>query len=505
MDGILQSLKQAVPLLVAMGKVDPLIGLLVLPLLTLAWSYCENWVLVWWGGNVLVDRRKKVTIIPNTFFMGSPLPNPVHVRLNWFLEKKIEETGEPVLSQTNVEYIRTGTRIDPDGRMLSLNLMRPVYDTVSCNDIVIFHNGKEVTIRHGSPKNASEDTKNTDSKKTSKVGEVCDTNLVDPKSHLILLCEDLKVIKSFISHINTLHEDWVKNAVFKPTSYSLKGVSWNSNSIAVKRSRDKLFLDQKVEDLIFGPLESFVKSETFCGDFGCNYKIGFLFYGVPGCGKTSTAYTISQEYKMGLYKLNLNMIENAIQLKSAVTNIPNGSVVVFDDIDCVKITHSREDKKGNEKDTEKSKTEELADGLNEFVKSQSSANLTLADVLDVLDGNEHLYGCIIVFTSNHPEKLDKALIRPGRIDHQIRFGPADFALMERITRVFYERTGIDKEVISTVIEDLKKKLPSDFEIAQANLINTFLMRFKSDIDGFFKNMISNFAPEGGNKPSGSDV
>ena len=48
--------------------------------------------------------------------------------------------------------------------------------------------------------------------------------------------------------------------------------------------------------------------------------------------------------------------------------------------------------------------------------------LTLAGLLEVLDGVMEMDGRMLVITTNFPEKLDKALIRPGRIDMNIKFG-----------------------------------------------------------------------------------
>merc|ERR1712004_264221 len=49
--------------------------------------------------------------------------------------------------------------------------------------------------------------------------------------------------------------------------------------------------------------------------------------------------------------------------------------------------------------------------------------LTLANLLEVLDGVMEMEGRMLVITTNYPEKLDKALIRPGRIDMKVNFGP----------------------------------------------------------------------------------
>ena len=53
---------------------------------------------------------------------------------------------------------------------------------------------------------------------------------------------------------------------------------------------------------------------------------------------------------------------------------------------------------------------------------KDSDELNLAGLLNVLDGVVDTPERILVMTSNHPERLDPALVRPGRIDRKILLG-----------------------------------------------------------------------------------
>ena len=57
-----------------------------------------------------------------------------------------------------------------------------------------------------------------------------------------------------------------------------------------------------------------------------------------------------------------------------------------------------------------------------IMKDSEEKKLTLADLLEVFDGVMEMKGRIMVITTNHPEKLDPALIRPGRVDVNVQFG-----------------------------------------------------------------------------------
>merc|ERR1712151_1051684 len=64
-------------------------------------------------------------------------------------------------------------------------------------------------------------------------------------------------------------------------------------------------------------------------------------------------------------------------------------------------------------------------GKGEKDKEEDPDALSLSGLLNVLDGVVDSPGRILVMTSNHPEKLDPALIRPGRINKRLHLGYMD--------------------------------------------------------------------------------
>ncbi|KAJ0391119.1 hypothetical protein P43SY_012099 [Pythium insidiosum] len=62
----------------------------------------------------------------------------------------------------------------------------------------------------------------------------------------------------------------------------------------------------------------------------------------------------------------------------------------------------------------------------------SSDKLNLSGLLNVLDGVIDCPGRIVIMTTNHPEKLDPALIRPGRVNKKLLLSympPSQIVLM----------------------------------------------------------------------------
>ena len=66
--------------------------------------------------------------------------------------------------------------------------------------------------------------------------------------------------------------------------------------------------------------------------------------------------------------------------------------------------------------------------------------LTLAGILEVLDGVMEMDGRMLVMTTNYPERLDEELIRPGRIDMKINFGKCTKECLIQMYEHFYEDT-----------------------------------------------------------------
>ncbi len=159
-------------------------------------------------------------------------------------------------------------------------------------------------------------------------------------------------------------------------------------------------------------------------------KLGLLLHGLPGCGKSSVIKAISTYTGRHIISVKLSLIKSDMELmdilfgntiiaryneNNHVETVPREErVYVFEDIDADdKVVHQRPQqteppsiKEVTPKDIAKSVVEKA---------SKYFKTLTLSGLLNALDGVLELNKAIIVMTTNHVEKLDKALIRPGRI------------------------------------------------------------------------------------------
>lgn len=172
----------------------------------------------------------------------------------------------------------------------------------------------------------------------------------------------------------------------------------------------------------------FRKSKQRYEQLGVPYHRGYLFYGPPGTGKTSLVSALAAHFGLSIYVINLAEF-NDRSLMSAVNQVPANSVLLFEDIDCMRGSQPRE---GVDLGGAKSGTTTLT-----TKESASTNGVTLSGLLNVLDGFHAPSGVLFVMTTNHCEKLDRALLRQGRIDHKLFLGKASDQQKTELYRRFF--------------------------------------------------------------------
>jgi chaperone BCS1 len=213
------------------------------------------------------------------------------------------------------------------------------------------------------------------------------------------------------------------------------------------KSFDNVFFPQK-EDLM-RRLDFFKDSKVWYKNRGIPYTMGLMLYGVPGCGKTSTIKAIANYTQRHIVSVPLNRIKTCKELLSIFyeeqinhMNIPlSKRLYVLEDIDCSELKDIVRDRSSESNDESKDSDQDSGNGggindeetqnflnllkgpktkVGDFLKEKKQ--LTLAGILEVLDGVMEMDGRMLVITTNYPDRLDAALIRPGRIDVKLEFG-----------------------------------------------------------------------------------
>lgn len=198
-----------------------------------------------------------------------------------------------------------------------------------------------------------------------------------------------------------------------------RGVSWESRSqpwesVAFKHPStfETLAIDPARKVQIMADLQAFAKGEEFYRKTGRAWKRGYLLYGPPGTGKSSMIAAMANFLGYDLYDLELTEVQTNAELRKLLIRTTKKSIIVIEDIDCSLNLTNRSKKRQNDL-----KRDSGTPGKPE----EQSSSMTLSGLLNFTDG---LWSCcgderIFVFTTNHIERLDPALLRSGRMDLRI--------------------------------------------------------------------------------------
>ena len=206
--------------------------------------------------------------------------------------------------------------------------------------------------------------------------------------------------------------------------------SWEDMSFD-PRSLDSVILPADIKDKIVADLNKFLADKDWYRSVGMPYHRSYLFHGPPGTGKTSFLLGLAAHFKMNAYLLKLSGMGDS-GLLAAVQSTDSNSMIILEDVDCLVSKRNNVVKEDEMKEAK----------YGEDVKSL--LGVTLSGLLNALDGIETPPGSLFFLTTNCIEKLDDALLRPGRIDVKEFIGPATVGQkIEMYKRFFLTSTEKD--------------------------------------------------------------
>ena len=179
-------------------------------------------------------------------------------------------------------------------------------------------------------------------------------------------------------------------------------------------ANQKIFLSKVVDAKINEDVRKFKNRKEWYEANGIPWKLTFLFHGETGTGKSALITHIANLLNYPIYRVNLSIVPIG-ELSTLIAGIPGGSVLAFEDFDD-------------------------SDGLNS--RQATDENLAkmkgrLTEFLNVFRGILEVNGLVTILTTNHIEKLDKAILSPGRIDSLIEIKPMEFDQVEHFFQHFY--------------------------------------------------------------------
>lgn len=230
-------------------------------------------------------------------------------------------------------------------------------------------------------------------------------------------------LMSFVDEIVTCHHKKLGTA----SNLYVYDDGWTSVQAYSPRLLDSVILKPGEKEYLLQDIEKFRASRERYRRLGVPYHRGYLLYGPPGTGKTSLVSGIAARCGMSIYVVNLTEF-NDRTLKYAMNNVPESSMILFEDIDCMRTGHRRSDPAA---------PSDRQVAISDKKDSSGQSGVTLSGLLNVLDGFQAPENVVFVMTTNQVEMLDPALLRPGRIDYKLFMGDATDSQRVELYRSFF--------------------------------------------------------------------
>lgn len=212
--------------------------------------------------------------------------------------------------------------------------------------------------------------------------------------------------------------------------YQFSYGDWTPLASVCRRPLDSVVLPVGTMEQITGAVLKFRENHKWYADRGVPWRIGILLAGIPGSGKSSTVIAIASHFQLSVHLIDLKSVDDNGLLR-AISLLPSNAIVLLEDIDCIfegRVTTAKEDAKC----------------------------ATFTGLLNALDGVAAGEGRIVCLTTNCVEKLDAALLRPGRVDLRIDFGVPAIEQKRRLFDRFFPGDSSDKFVDEPSLDSMAK-------------------------------------------------
>src|SRR5882762_4266418 len=263
-----------------------------------------------------------------------------------------------------------------------------------------------------------------------------DTRGWTPKRHESLTFRTIgrkqRFLRQFVDEIVECHEKGVgvRSCLFVHDEY------WSRVQGYTPRLLDSVILQPGEKERLIQDIEQFKASKQRYRSLGVPYHRGYLLYGPPGTGKTSLVSALAARFGMSIYALSLTEFNDKTLMK-AMNDVGPNSLILFEDIDCMKSGKARVS-------PDEWARRQMTKSSNEKKDPMDRFGVTLSGLLNALDGFSAPENVLFMMTSNRIEALDPALLRPGRIDYRLYLGKAtDAQKMELYRRFFPDASAFD--------------------------------------------------------------
>ncbi len=198
-------------------------------------------------------------------------------------------------------------------------------------------------------------------------------------------------------------------AIYVPGTY---GNDWTRARLGNNRKLDSVLLKSGQKEAILADLDRYFASRERYETLGIPWRRGYLLYGPPGTGKTSLVTALASELALNVCVLSLaspNVTDEKIG--NLLASVPRRSVILIEDVDAFFQSRS---------------------------KADSQVRVSYSGFINALDGVAAHEGSVVFLTTNHPQLIDEAAIRSGRVDFRLELGLCDRGQLERMFMKFID-------------------------------------------------------------------
>ena len=235
--------------------------------------------------------------------------------------------------------------------------------------------------------------------------------------------DKIELMKNFILKSKDEYSDYRKHKTVddKLFLWSFSDGFWESIKRIKKRNINTVILDKEVKNEVNKCIDNYDNKELKerLNKLGINLKMNLILSGLPGTGKSSLMFAIASKLNKDISTIDFNNRELTDHSFICATNkIPKNSIFVLEDIDALYISRNKSDEN----------------------------RVSFSCILNFLDGIYSKEDLITIITTNHLDKLDKAIIRPMRIDNIIHFTHCSkYQYNEIFKLIFPDKTEIGSE------------------------------------------------------------
>jgi mitochondrial chaperone BCS1 len=263
------------------------------------------------------------------------------------------------------------------------------------------------------------------------------------KEDLVISCfgRSPEPIKNLIQHAKEFYyqDHYARTTIKRPSPQSLRRYGgryfWTEVANRPVRPMKTVVLDRKQKKQVLADMNEYLHPATprWYANRGIPLRRGYLFHGPPGTGKTSLSFALAGVFGLDIYVISLldpSLAEE--DLIALFNNLPRRCVVLLEDIDTAGLSRPQD---------EETPSEDTKDGKKE------KKGISLSGLLNAIDGVASHEGRVLIMTTNRPESLDEALIRPGRVDLQVGFTNAT---REQATELFQRMYEAEINAFSSI-------------------------------------------------------